>query len=145
MWTIFEPGDIVLGCEEGLLNAFVLETAEYSTGSEGGRSYRLRCKYVDWDGKNFGEGSRNLHISSFDGTITVQKLAVYPLKYHSDNDIKAKLVEKGQVFERLCGCFYKAYSGIATGIGPCGGSINSAFILITKTLILTLYSNSLGQ
>ena len=113
IWTIFEPGVIVFA--QG--DAFKLLSAGYDAKHA---SYHLQCQYIDWDGENFGTRTRRLDVPTFNGTMSIQELPVYPLKHHPDKCIEEKLVARGVRFRNLCDVHYKAYTGIATGMGPCG-------------------------
>jgi hypothetical protein len=113
MWMIFQPGGIILSAHRGPLSAFELSEAEYME-NRCGKFLRLKCEVVDWNGKQFGRGSHNIDIFSFNGTKKITNLHAYPFIFHEDREgTKASLIKRGKTFEKLAGYHFKSYSGAA--------------------------------
>lgn len=122
VWTIFEPADFLYTSIDNTDRSVQLESASYQM-TRHGKAFVLDCEEVDWDGDNFGRARKTLNIFEFSGTMPISQLGVYPLNYHANESaIRAQLVQRGKVFERLHGYHYKAYKGIAFGHG-CFGPI----------------------
>lgn len=160
LWSIFAPGILVFTTQGPAECAFELKSAEY-VRNMCGSMYSLSCEMVDWNGENFGRGTKCLSISSFSGTLPISQLEAYPLNYHPDETrLMERLVERGRLFERLHGFHYKAYNGIAIGQGQYGpmkynvshsphrSSVSSAVLMsdcrsiavLSLTLMLTIDS-----
>lgn len=53
-------------------------------------------------------------VKCFKGTVPIQSLDIFPLKYHSDaNGLKEMLLKRGRKWVELTGVHHKQYSGIA--------------------------------
>lgn len=119
-WMIFEPGTIVFAIEDQQKVAIRLINGSYAQ-TRCGKSYRLNCEYVDWDGENFGLTNTQLNIWEFRGTAKITDLSAFPLKYHAAIDkVKEELIGRGEVFVKLSRYHYKHYQGIASAKGPWG-------------------------
>ena len=52
----------------------------------------MGCRYLDFNGKVFGEASTAIGIEKFHGTKRINSLGVFPPQYHqSEKDTKAYL------------------------------------------------------
>lgn len=102
-----------------------LEYTRYGQDCQGRSSLSLRCKYVDWDGLNFGYRRTIVQIPSYVGTRAIQSLKAYPIEYHPDEaSLRQRLIERGIKTESLAGPHYKAYNGVAWKTDPDGRKIN---------------------
>jgi hypothetical protein len=64
----------------------------------------MHCRYLDFDGKTFGDISTELAIFKFRGAEPIRNLGSYPLQYHqSRSELTAGLVECGRKFISLMG------------------------------------------
>lgn len=53
LWTIFQPGAIILSRHSGALSAYEFQSGScVQTG--GAQAYQLTCQCIDWDGQSFG-------------------------------------------------------------------------------------------
>ena len=76
--------------------------------------FHLECRYVDFDGKVFGETSIELAILNFRGTKGINSLDAFPLEHHPNkNEVKAHLVDCGRKFVSLMGVHHRQYRGDA--------------------------------
>lgn len=44
--------------------------------------FKLDCRYLDYDGKVFGEIETSLAIAEFQGVKKINSLDIFPLQYH---------------------------------------------------------------
>ncbi|AEO54529.1 hypothetical protein MYCTH_2297184 [Thermothelomyces thermophilus ATCC 42464] len=115
LWMIFQPGTVVIATGQGQLSAFEMVETEYQTTNRG-RFLVVRCDCVDYGGKEFGRYQEQILIPEFIGTKKITGLKVYPLHFHKDKEsVEAKLIKRGELFEKLAGHHYKQYSGKAIG------------------------------
>ena len=76
--------------------------------------YILQCRYIDFNGKVFGEVVANLLIPEFRGTKAITSLEVFPLRHHRDlAGVRSDLIKRGQKFTSLNGVHHWAYNGLA--------------------------------
>lgn len=67
----------------------------------------MECRYLDFDGKVFGEVSTNIAIPRFRGTKRINMLEAFPLKYHSnESSVRANLLECSRKFVSLRGAYH---------------------------------------
>jgi hypothetical protein len=134
IWTIFEPGVLVYGRDNGHDRVYRLSNGNFSE-TQCGRFYTLNAAYVDWDGERFGQGIEQLSIREFSGTQDITKLKAFPFSFHPEREaIEEKLLARGKVFESYRGYQFKQYDGIAQGMSPWGlmkHNINSRVIVDT--------------
>ncbi|KAM0425258.1 hypothetical protein ACHAPT_009576 [Fusarium lateritium] len=109
----FVPGEIVLRCQDGVFSAGILQDACIETTYEGDEICRLRTHVLDWDGVRFGYREKVWKFESFEGFRKVADLAILPLGAHPDQEqIKQRLVQRGRIFEELCGQHVTNYTGL---------------------------------
>lgn len=112
LWTIFPRGEICLSADE-LGQAVRARKGAYSK-----ESYRLRCDFIDTDGKTFGLAGTCLEIPCFKDTASIARLPVSPLKYNPEAEgIKEVLVRRGRRFAELSGFHHKKCNGQEWYIG----------------------------
>lgn len=110
---IFQPGSVILAAHKGPLSAFELGETEYMK-NQCGQFLQLRADCVDFSGKEFGRYTENINVPEFIGTKKITGLKAFPLDFHENKAaVMAKLVQRGQLFEKLAGHHYKAYDGTA--------------------------------
>jgi len=114
LWTLFPPGELIYSslsaCERFfmLLNSHMIQ--QTIPAPRGSRShYQLNCRYVDWDGHNFGWLPWAGHIFEFKGTCKITDLAFYPAKYMADQaGARDRCIARGLKFRDLAGIQYKS-------------------------------------
>jgi hypothetical protein len=92
----------------------LFDFGEERTDSCGDSYYAIECRYLDFDGKAFGEVSIMLGIPRFSGTRRIDTLNAFPLQYHQDESlVRTKLVAYGRKFVSLIGVHHRHYQGEA--------------------------------
>ncbi|KAI8267124.1 Fidgetin-like protein 1 [Colletotrichum sp. SAR11_239] len=113
LWAIFEPGCTVFTTEYGHQMAACFETSTYIE-TQNGKQLLLWCKSINWEKSDFGWESKRLTIKEFKNTIPISSLPVFPLKNHKGHAIiEQNLIQRGKLFESLCGLQYRDYDGQA--------------------------------
>ena len=121
LWTIFEPGVLVYGIDEGKERVFELQSASYQEDRSGVPYLQLYCRGIDWDGDKFGSSSLYLSNFEFEGTKPITRLAYFPLGFHPhEQDLISRLTIRGKVFQKFAGYHFMAYRGTALTYGRCG-------------------------
>lgn len=116
LWALFLPNSLLFTVDPGSGEDRVikLDWAELRVTCNQGRFFHLDCRYVDYDGKAFGEANCALEIPEFRGVRKIDQLGVYPLQYHvNEESVRSKLVERGKKFVELKGMHYRMYRGVA--------------------------------
>ena len=71
----------------------------------------------------FGMSSRSIRLRAFDGTQKINKLSVFPMKYHSNpSHLRADLIKRGRKWASLCGVYHVYYNGLG-GRQGCNGYV----------------------
>ena len=74
----------------------------------------LQGRYLDYDGKKFGEVSRALLIPEYRGAKIITSLETFPLRCHpEEGEVKSNLIERGRKFMSLRGVHHRTYNGLA--------------------------------
>lgn len=122
LWTIFEPETLVYSISDGKECVFMLNSSVQATDQKRGLDFlNLEVWAVDWDGTKFGRNNTSLANYEFAGTTPITSLQAYPLDFHPDKEqLIARLVLRGKLFEQFAGYHYQAYKGVALGYGRCG-------------------------
>ncbi|KAI1814995.1 ATPase [Poronia punctata] len=114
LWMVFQLGTVILSTSGGPLAAFELQETKFKKSPNCGLVFSLKAEYVDHDGKRFGRCHTFINICEFLGTVNVTSLEAFPLAFHEDQDtVRATLISRGQLFEKLAGHHYKTYDGTA--------------------------------
>ncbi|KAK7436800.1 ATPase [Colletotrichum acutatum] len=114
LWTIFPRSEVCLSADE--LGQPVAVKARNGAYSKEG--YRLKCDFIDTDGKTFGLAGTCLEIPCFKNAASIASLPVSPLKYNPEADgIKEILVRRGRRFAELSGFHHKKCNGQEWYIG----------------------------
>lgn len=120
IWHLFEPGSLIYRKKDGHDRVYELKTAKFDTVNSN-RVYKLECLYLDYDGTQFGLHKIIINISEFRGTKPIKKLECYPLHFHQNpQELKERLIRRGQIFESYKGYHFVSYDGIALGKGNHG-------------------------
>ena len=122
LWTIFEPGVLFYGTDEGKERVYDLQSASYAEDRRSGlRFLQLQGRGIDWDGEKFGSSVQYLSNFEFDGTKSITRLANFPLDFHPlKQDLINRLTNRGKIFEKFAGYHFMAYRGTALTYGRCG-------------------------
>lgn len=115
LWALFKPGCHVytncLGTEKP--RCVVFDAGEEVT-REGVTYYKLESRYLDHDGKMFGEAGVILGVLKFRGSKPIETLDAFPLRFHPNHDqIHQELVETGRKFCSLAGTHTQRCDGSA--------------------------------
>ena len=115
IWAIFPRGITVYSNADGhdrlyQTTGIVLLPATYQ---EPKRRWRIKCRYVQFDGIDFGLSTTNHYITDFDGNQRISSLPVYPLGFHENPDLEARLMERGKRILDFQEMGYHEYNGIA--------------------------------
>ena len=116
LWALFLPNSLLFTLDPGSGEERVikLDWAELRQTNDRGSFFHLDCRYVEYDGKAFGEANCALEVPEFRGVRKIDQLGVYPLQYHANEEsIRSKLVERGKKFFELKGMHYRMYKGVA--------------------------------
>jgi hypothetical protein len=121
LWTIFEPGILVYGTDEGKERVYELHSAAYQEDQSGSSYLQLYSRGIDWDGDKFGSSFVHLCNFEFEGTKPITRLAYFPLGFHPhEQDLISRLTIRGKVFQKFAGYHFMAYRGTALTYGRCG-------------------------
>ncbi|KAJ4995434.1 putative 26S proteasome regulatory subunit-like protein [Colletotrichum sp. SAR 10_66] len=116
LWAIFEPGCTVFTIEHGHQMAACFETSTYIE-TQNGKQLLLWCRAINWEKSDFGWESKRLTVKEFKSTIPISSLPVFPLKNHKGHAIiEQNLIQRGKLFESLCGLQYRDYDGQAVQV-----------------------------
>jgi hypothetical protein len=108
VWTIFQPGAIVLSHFHGGTTVAVQFRRGAYEDTRCGKVYSLYCGCVDWDGEKFGIVDEHLQIPKFAGIRPIKSLHAYPLAFHPKREaLRDLLIRRGKKFESLTGYHYK--------------------------------------
>jgi hypothetical protein len=81
---------------------------------EGVEYFYIKARYLDFDGKVFGETSSGHAIEKFRGAKQITALEVFPLKYHpGERHMRAYLSENGRKFLSMMDIHLCEYEGKA--------------------------------
>ncbi|GJC91403.1 ATPase [Colletotrichum higginsianum] len=110
LWALFEPGTLAVAKEDDDERFFLVDgCTESHLGHVG-----VMVRFIDWDGSRFGYAKAGIHIPPFDGTCEINKLGIYPARFHgSQQKAEAEATLRGRRFYAFGGFHHKAYSGMA--------------------------------
>lgn len=113
LWTLFQPGALVFSRQDGQERVFKLKSAKYGIDRDENPVYWLSLNYIDSDGSKFGYKLMNVSISAYGGTRPIPTLAAFPMSFHPhQEEIKTKLIARGESIENFGGTHYRTYDGI---------------------------------
>ena len=116
LWTLFQPGDLILTIEKGQNRLEKVQCSEYGTFRDGRPSFNISGYHVNCDGKRFGYEFLQVSLKSFAGTKPITELEAYPLSFHASAEkLQERLIQRGRLFENLRGCHYKCYKELGQG------------------------------
>jgi len=109
LWALFKPKSIIFTTflNTAKLSCFRYDSGEETTTSNGTAYFRLKCRFLDYDGHVFSEVSTALAIRKFRGAKRIKTLKVFPLAYYKDRtSIRTQLLRCGRRFATLMGVYY---------------------------------------
>ena len=108
LWTIFQPGGVVLSSHSETLSGYEFVSGEYLC-TDDGPAYQLKLECIAWDGLRFGRHKSDFYLYEFKGMKDITKLKAYPLAFHPEKEqVRHRLVDRGKKAEELAGYCYKA-------------------------------------
>lgn len=115
LWALFKPGCHVyttcIGTKEP-------RCVKFDAGEEVTQNdetwFNLECRFLDYDGVEFGEAGIFLRVPKFRGSKPITTLEAYPLRHHPSHErVRKDLVERGQRFRDLAGSHIQHCKGSA--------------------------------
>ena len=113
LWCLFQPNTLVYTTCSGSDQPRCLkfELGQMKVSPQGEVFFQLECRYLDYDGKLFGEVLTSLVIESFRGVKKINTLDVFPLQYHEQKEeLKEVLLAYGWKFVSLMGKHHHRYN-----------------------------------
>lgn len=135
LWALFKPNTFAYTTCPGTKKPRCIkyDFGEERTTSDGAVYFHIKGRYVDFNGKVFGEVPIDTGILKFRGSKPINSLDVFPLRYHENADqVRAELVKCGQKFGSLKSVGHLQYSGTAFQVvrgEPVATSISSRIIV----------------
>lgn len=113
LWTVFPPNSLIFARRDNQDRALLLQSGRYGFDVCNTPTFYLNCAFVDFDGQKFGTQKMTVSISEFKGTKPFRSLQAFPFELHDkQEEMKAKLIERGSKVEVLAGTNYRGYNGI---------------------------------
>jgi hypothetical protein len=116
LWALFVPNTLLYYKDQSSEEARILKLdwGHAAVSQQLGKYFNLKCRYVNCNGKSFGDASTTLLIREFRGAMRIEQMRTFPLEYHPDtNKVKQKLIERGKKFTTFRGTRYVFYHGLA--------------------------------
>ncbi|KAH6675957.1 hypothetical protein B0J14DRAFT_478246, partial [Halenospora varia] len=116
LWALFKPNTVAYTTCHGTKKPRCIkyDFGEEKTMSDGTEYFHIEGRYLDFDGKVFGEASVATGIVKFRGSKPINSLDVFPLKCHqNEKKIKEDLIVCGRKFYALTGVSHRHYNGMA--------------------------------
>lgn len=116
LWALFKPNTpvytTILDAEKPACYRY--DSGEERTSSAGVTYFHVECRYLDFNGKAFGEVSTALGIRTFQGAKPIDRLEAFPLAFHRrQKEIREHFVRCGRQFVSLTGQRHVQYHGNA--------------------------------
>lgn len=122
IWAIFRPGDLLYVEGEPWQERIVqLISVSYNESTEmffpSPPKWTIRVKTFGFDGDSFGYRHLKYSIKEFGGIREINKLPIYPLKYHKSKDeLRKRMLTRGTTYCSLAGVHHRAYDGVARAV-----------------------------
>jgi hypothetical protein len=116
LWTLFKPNTLAYTkCfGTGQPRCVRYEFGEEKTTKDEVEYFHVKARYLDFNGKVFGETTSEHAIERFRGAKQITALEVFPLKYHpGEKHVRAHLTEWGQKFLSMMDIHLCEYEGKA--------------------------------
>jgi hypothetical protein len=115
VWTIFPRGITVYWNDSGHDRLYQVASISLIPATfDKPRVWQITCQYVKFDGTDFGLCTAKFRIDDFKGNQRISSLLVYPLGFHEDPDLEARVTERGKRMLDFQEMSYYEYDGIAT-------------------------------
>jgi hypothetical protein len=116
LWTLFKPNTLAytkcFGTDQPRCVKY--EFGERKKIKDGVEYFHVKARYLDFDGKLFGETSSEHAIKKFRGAKAITSLELFPLKYHpGEKHMRAHLSEHGRKFLSMMEIHLCEYEGKA--------------------------------
>ncbi|KAK4691867.1 hypothetical protein P7C71_g5229, partial [Lecanoromycetidae sp. Uapishka_2] len=114
LWALFPPNSIVYTI---CIYSEQPKCLAYDHGEDkmikDQKYFVLSGRYLDFDGKRFGEVSGGTAIAEFRGARQITALESFPLIYHKEREeLESRLIDRGRHFASLKGIHHCAYDGL---------------------------------
>jgi hypothetical protein len=107
----FYPGTLAYRSSNGLRAAGVYRKGSYGYDRQGNKYFDAHVDVVDWDGRRCGLLSQTWRVYEYAGLRALTALSISPLDSHPDKEqIRAFLIERGRIFEKLRGQLFMAFT-----------------------------------
>ncbi|KAL9625861.1 MAG: hypothetical protein Q9160_000181 [Pyrenula sp. 1 TL-2023] len=121
LWMAFRPGDLIWHRHfngTDLVSRLVqMDRCECTDPKCQRNFWKVKVASIDYDGEKCGYTTTVLHIHSYNGFKSLDKLFTFPLRYHSKREaIRSKLLKRGRKFLSLRGSHQRQYSGSAEAV-----------------------------
>lgn len=116
LWALFKPNThVYTTCPgTGKPRCVKYDFGEEKKTNQGVKYFELDYRYLDFDGKVFGEVTERLGIEEFRGARRIDTLDAFPLEYHPTKEKMEKhLITCGQKFMSMMGSHHCHYRGNA--------------------------------
>lgn len=116
LWALFKPNDIVYGKCFGTEKSrcIIFDSGVVKTLDNVTEYFHIQGRYLDFNGKDFGEASAVLGVTKFSGAKRIDSLEAFPFQYYPQKEaIKHELIDCGRKFQALMGSHYREYKGVA--------------------------------
>lgn len=116
LWTLFRPNTLVFGTDQlrqGRI--YRVRGSSYKEEQDGSVNFILLIDYLDSDGELTGfVRSIACKIASFEGSMLITNLALYPFALHRQFEaVRKEFIVRGEKLMRLRGRHLQEYSGHA--------------------------------
>jgi len=119
LWTIFPKGMLVwarINDQDRIFEVVEMqEGIHIHQGSHNGH-WTMTCRYLQFDGTEFGWTATKLRIPEFHGAQKIVDLPVYPLGFHADPNLEKRLLKRGERVVAFQDTSYQEYDGVACGV-----------------------------
>ena len=116
LWALFKPNAIIYTACDGTCKSrgVKFDFGEERKRTNGTEYFYMGCRYLDSDGKVFGEVSTALGIEKFRGSKPISSLKAFPLSYHpKEKEMRVYLERCGRKFLSLMNVHHCEYRGMA--------------------------------
>lgn len=116
LWALFKPNSMIYTTcfGTGEPRCIKYDFGEERETSQRVKYFRVEGRFLDFDGRVFGEARIVLPIAKFRGAKQIHLLEAFPLEYHpNQSKIRAHLIGCGQKFASLMGVHHRHFRGTA--------------------------------
>jgi hypothetical protein len=116
LWALFKPNThVYTTCPgSGKPRCVKYDFGQEKKTSQGVKYFELESRYLDFDGRVFGEATEELGIEKFRGARRIDSLKAFPLKYHPDKEnMEQQLITSRKKFVSMLGSHHCQYTGNA--------------------------------